>query len=118
MAHIMRVNELHVFNDQKGTFSDFFNDGNIGVIITDNLGNTGCKEGEIIENIDDFVYHCNSICEKCNGTMYVTLGKNSNTYNVTITDENDKNYAEIDFMIIYYNKDALDYLNNRFVLID
>ena len=54
------------------------------------------------------------MCETCNGTMSISLGEEKNTYSVNVTDENDEMYASVDFMILYYNEEMLEFLNKRY----
>ena len=111
MTHIMKINEGFSTSNQERFFRNLIEEGNIGVLVTKATDNSIFSQNEIVENIDNFMSSCDDMCEKCNGTKYISLGEENNTYNVTITDENDEMYASVDFMILYYNEDMLEFLN-------
>lgn len=113
MVHIKRLNERFSIDNQESFLNNVINDDDLSVLVKDTFGNTEYKPNEIVD-FSDFVYNCNGMRETCNGTMEVTSGKTQKTYKVKIIDENGEIYADIDFMLVYYNGETIPFLDRLF----
>lgn len=117
MVHIKKVGEMLNEKFDKYNQNMFFRNcaenGDFGVRIVRAEGNTKYKAGENVDYLADFVNACKGMAETCNGTLEVSMDGNFE-YNVHITDENDNMYASINFLIIYFNENNIEPIEELF----
>ena len=117
MVHIRRMsdmlNEKFDKYNQNISFRHCAEDGDFGVRIAKAEGNTEYKAGENVDYLADFVNACKGMAETCNGSLEVSMDSNFE-YNVYIADENDNMYASINFMLVYFNEENLEPIEELF----
>lgn len=117
MIHIRRMsdmlNEKFDKYNQNMSFRHCAEDGDFGVRIAKVEGNTEYKAGENVDYLADFVNACKGMAETCNGSLEVSMDSNFE-YNVYITDENDNMYASINFLLVYFNEENLEPIEELF----
>lgn len=113
MTHIKRISEgFHSQENQERFLDNVISNNDIRVFVTYAAGNTyyNAEDGD---NFETFTEHCKDMRETCNGTVTVTTMPD-HEYNVIVEDENGGQYAEISFMLVYFNPETEKVLNSYF----
>lgn len=103
--------------DEYGTFDvddfDYFLNGqDASVVIRSSSGRTGYRENDVEEVWADFIEKCRRIVRSSRGTGEIIRSKEYPlAYKLYVEDSNGREYAEMDFYIVYFNDRTASYLD-------